>query len=53
MYVTVKEAIKITEIPERTLYRYIKKGLLRTDPESKNTKLKIEDVYKIREEKRK
>lgn len=53
MYVTVQEAIEITGILERTLYRYIKKGLLRTDPESKITKVSIEDCYKIREEKRK
>ena len=53
MYVSVQEAIKITGILERTLYRYIKKGLLRTDPESEVIKVNIEDVYKLREEKRK
>ena len=53
MYVTVKEAVEITGILERTIYRYIKKGLLRTAPENKVTKVNIEDCYKIREEKRK
>lgn len=53
MYVSVQEATEITGVPERTLYRYIEKGLLRADPESKVTKVNIEDCYKIREEKRK
>lgn len=52
MYVTIKEATELLGVSRVTVYSYIKRGLLRTDPDSKETKLNIEDVYKIREEKR-
>ena len=53
MYITVKEATEITGLSRVSIYSHIKSGKIRTDPESEKTKLKIEDVYKIREEKNK
>lgn len=50
MYITVKEATEITGLSKVSIYSYIKKGLIRTYPESKTTKVNIEDIYKIREE---
>ena len=48
MYITVKEATQITGLSRVSIYSYIKKGLIRTDSDSKGTRLNIEDIYKIR-----
>ena len=53
MYITVKEATEITGLSRVSIYSHIKSGKIKTDPESEKTKLNIEDVYKIREEKNK
>ena len=53
MYITVKEAMEITGMSKASIYNYIQQGKLRTDPESEKVRLKIEDVYKISEERNK
>lgn len=53
MYITVKEATETTGLSRVSIYSYINQGKIRTDPKSGKTKLNIEDVYKIREEKNK
>ena len=52
MYITVKEATKILGLSRVSIYSYINQGKLRTDPENEKTRLNIEDVYKIREERK-
>ena len=52
MYLTIKEATEVTGLSRVSIYNYINNGSLRKDPESKKTRLNIEDVYKIREERR-
>lgn len=53
MYITVQEARDVIGCKAvRSIYDYIKAGKLRTDPESKKVRVSIEDVYRIREEKR-
>ena len=49
MYITVKEATEITGLSKVSIYNHIKQGSIKTDPESKTTKVNIEDIYKIRE----
>jgi predicted DNA-binding transcriptional regulator AlpA len=50
MYITVKEATEITGLSKVSIYTYIRQGIIRTDPKSKNTMVSIEDIYKIRGE---
>lgn len=52
MYITVKEATEITGLSRVSIYAYINRGKIRTDLESEKTKLNIEDIYKIREERK-
>ena len=52
MYVTVKEATELTGLSRVSIYSHIKKGSIRTDPESEKTRLNIEDVYRVREERK-